>query len=149
MCLESSTNLSLERAREYDRVSEWLAKHKKPSSSQTIDPLDTYEGLKTEYGIEGRRLQFQKDSYRQPVLTRKQMCPKNYRRGQPDFEAERCTSRLRELRAQNSDTTSSDRSRFQLFNQKSMNEEDRDETSEDEGGEVLQPVLGNPNSSLV
>jgi len=54
-----------------------------------------------EYGIEGRRAQFQKDSYRQPVLTRRPMNPKNYRRGKPDPEAELCRTQLRELRSHN------------------------------------------------
>eukprot|EP00536_Pseudo-nitzschia_multiseries_P008702 jgi/Psemu1/257464/estExt_Genewise1Plus.C_2260019 len=58
---KSSSKLSLERAREYDR----------------------------------RQQQFQKDSYRQPVLTRRPMIPKHYRRGQPDSEAELCTKRVR------------------------------------------------------
>ena len=53
------------------------------------------------YGIEGRRAQFQKDSYRQPVLTQRPMNPKNYRRGQPDPETELCRTLLRELRTQN------------------------------------------------
>ena len=50
-----------------------------------------------EYGIEGRRHQFDKNSYRQPVLTQKPLKPKNYRRGQPDGEAEKVRTRLREL----------------------------------------------------
>jgi hypothetical protein len=97
----------LERAREYDRVSEWLARNKKVISSQKGDALDTGQKAKAGYGIEGRRLQFQKDSYRQPVLTRKPRNPKNYRRGQPDPEAELCMSRLRELRDQNHITANS------------------------------------------
>ena len=101
-CLsESSTKLSLERAREYDRVSEWLSRNKKPNTETHSDPLDrNQQHYKAEYGIEGRRLQFQKDSYRQPVLTRKPMIPKNYRRGQPDPEAEFCINRLRDLSEQ-------------------------------------------------
>ena len=50
-----------------------------------------------EYGIEGRRAQFDKNSYRQPVLTQKPLKPKNYRRGQTDLEAEKVRKRLREL----------------------------------------------------
>jgi len=102
---KSSTQLSLERAREYDRVSEWLARNKEVTSSPKGDALDTGQKAKAGYGIEGRRLQFQKDSYRQPVLTRKPRNPKNYRRGQPDPEAALCMSRLRELRDQNHITT--------------------------------------------
>lgn len=95
----------MERAREYDRVSEWLARNKEVTSSPKGDALDTGQKAKAGYGIEGRRLQFQKDSYRQPVLTRKPRNPKNYRRGQPDPEAALCMSRLRELRDQNHITT--------------------------------------------
>jgi hypothetical protein len=50
-----------------------------------------------EYGIEGRRHQFDKNSYRQPVLTQKPLKPKNYRRGKPDAEAETVRNRLRDL----------------------------------------------------
>jgi hypothetical protein len=50
-----------------------------------------------EFGIEGRRAQFDKDSYRQPVLTQKPLKPKNYRRGQVDTEAEKVRKRLRDL----------------------------------------------------
>jgi hypothetical protein len=77
-------------------------------SSQKGDALDTGQKTKAGYGIEGRRLQFQKDSYRQPVLTRRPRNPKNYRRGQPDPEAELCMSRLRELREQNQIRTRND-----------------------------------------
>ena len=99
--LESSTKLSLERAREYDRVSEWLAANKNRSVGEKSDGLDPSQKQKVEHGIEGRRRQFQKDSYRQPVLTRKPMNPRNYRRGQPDPEAEFCTRRLQELNEEN------------------------------------------------
>ncbi len=75
--------------------------NKKRTAGQTADALDTEQKKKVEHGIEGRRRQFQKDSYRQPVLTRKPMHPRNYRRGQPDAEAEFCTRRLRELREEN------------------------------------------------
>ena len=44
-----------------------------------------------------RRHQFDKNSYRQPVLTQRPLKPKNYRRGQPDAEADRVRTRLREL----------------------------------------------------
>jgi len=97
-----SKRLSLERAREYDRVSEWLAANKNSSSRRdvetSLDTIDTPRGLsEVEYGIEGRRAQFDKNSYRQPVLTQRPLKPKNYRRGQADAEAERVRSRLREL----------------------------------------------------
>lgn len=99
---EPSTRLSLERAREYDRVSEWLARNKGPGNGETIDTiLEATEphmsSSEVEYGIEGRRHQFDKNSYRQPVLTQKPLKPKNYRRGQSDAEAEKVRIRLREL----------------------------------------------------
>lgn len=50
-----------------------------------------------EFGIEGRRAHFDKDSYRQPVLTQRPLKPKNYRRGQADVEAEKVRRRLRDL----------------------------------------------------
>jgi hypothetical protein len=50
-----------------------------------------------EFGIEGRRAQFDKDSYRQPVLTQRPLKPKNYRRGQADTEAEKVRKQLRDL----------------------------------------------------
>mmetsp|Transcript_9175 Transcript_9175/g.22503 ORF Transcript_9175/g.22503 Transcript_9175/m.22503 type:complete len:215 (-) Transcript_9175:918-1562(-) len=102
---KSSTNLSLERAREYDRIGEWLAANKNLRSSQKSVALDPSRQIKAEYGIAGRRLQFQKDSYRQPVLTRRTMNPKNYRRGKPDPEAELCISRLRYLRDEHCKST--------------------------------------------
>ena len=101
---EPSTRLSLERAREYDRVSEWLAKNKnslnKTAEEATLGhPMDQPgpSSSDIEYGIEGRRAQFDKDSYRQPVLTQRPLKPKNYRRGQADAEAEKVRKRLREL----------------------------------------------------
>jgi hypothetical protein len=50
-----------------------------------------------EFGIEARRNQFDKNSYRQPVLTQKSMLPSPYRRDQPDPMTEECRSKLREL----------------------------------------------------
>jgi hypothetical protein len=50
-----------------------------------------------EYGIEARRTQFTKDSYRQPVLTQKAMVPRSYRLGQVDPLTEECRTRLKEL----------------------------------------------------
>ena len=98
---EPSTRLSLERAREYDRVSEWLARNKthlhRRGVEQGLDTIDEPRSSEIEYGIEGRRAQFDKNSYRQPVLAQKPLKPKNYRRGQADPEAEKVRKRLREL----------------------------------------------------
>jgi hypothetical protein len=123
---KSSTKLSLERAREYDRVSEWLATNKKRSTGPKSDVSGTDQKITVEHGIEGRRLQFQKSSYRQPVLTRKPMNPRNYRRGQPDPEAEFCTRRLKELRVQNDNRT-----KIGSLNQESMEAEAGYDSPED------------------
>jgi hypothetical protein len=50
-----------------------------------------------EFGIEARRKQFDKNSYRQPVLTQKSMLPSPYRRDQSDPMTEESRSKLREL----------------------------------------------------
>jgi len=83
---EPSKRLSLERAREYDRVSDIRAK-----SNYNRD-----EGNQRN-GDEVRRSQFTKDSYRQPVLTQDAMVPKNYRRGQNDPLTLECRQKLKEL----------------------------------------------------
>jgi hypothetical protein len=94
---EPSTRLSLERAREYDRISEILAANK---VSARLDEVDE-EGREVEFGMEGRRLQFDKKSYRQPVLTQGPMLPRPYRWGQPDALADECKERIRSLRDYN------------------------------------------------
>lgn len=90
---EPSTRLSLERAREYDRISEILAAS---NVSAQLDDL-AEDGTPVEFGIEGRRTQFDKNSYRQPVLTQEPMLPRPYRWGQPDPMAEECRERLLSL----------------------------------------------------
>lgn len=139
----------MERAREYDRVSEWLAKNKNRSSG---DALDTDQKNVAEYGIEGRRLQFQKDSYRQPVLTRRPMNPKNYRRGQSDPEADFCRKRLRELR----DTQCTSGTSLSALNQESMEvqadyhaPEAHFDAPEDEERGLSAPGLGNSPPEMV
>lgn len=89
---EPSTRLSLERAREYDRISEILAQ----SVPANADEL-TQDGVPVEFGIEGRRMHFNKNEYRQPVLTVKPMMPRPYRWGQPDPLAEEAREKLRSL----------------------------------------------------
>jgi hypothetical protein len=91
-----SQTLSMERAREYDRVSEWLARNKASARSINSDG-DAGDAGETSYGIEGRRKQFDKNSYRQPVLTERPLRPKNYRRGQRDTVSEDVRTKLREL----------------------------------------------------
>lgn len=53
--------------------------------------------MSREFGIEARRNQFTKNSYRQPVLTQKAMVPEFYREGQKDSLTEECRGRLKDL----------------------------------------------------
>ena len=66
---EPSKRLSLERAREYDRVSDMRAKSRY-----------TREDDESSSGNDVRRSQFNKEIYRQPVLTQSSLVPKAYRR---------------------------------------------------------------------
>eukprot|EP00980_Cylindrotheca_fusiformis_P026200 scaffold15514_cov129-Cylindrotheca_fusiformis.AAC.8 len=94
---EPSRRLSLERAREYDRVSDMIANR---------------SGSQRESCFEARRAQFTEDSYRQPVLTQNAITPRSYRFGQVDNLTEECRVRLKELQKyslmQDHETTSSD-----------------------------------------
>ncbi len=83
----------MERAREYDRISEILAASNVSAQLENL----AEDGTPVEFGIEGRRTQFDKNSYRQPVLTHEPMLPRPYRWGQPDPMAEECRERLRSL----------------------------------------------------
>jgi len=76
----------MERAREYDRISELLCS--KVSSTRAVTSLDTPETPMAEYGVEARRVQFDKDSYRQP---------RAYRKGQADPMTDECRTKLQEL----------------------------------------------------
>jgi hypothetical protein len=87
---DPSTRLSLERAREYDRVSELVGA--KPSEGEQVN-----ESGASPYGIEARRTQFDKWAYRQPVLTQEPMLPRRYRRGQDDPMTEECRTQLRRI----------------------------------------------------
>merc|ERR1712207_139149 len=53
---KSSMKLSLERAKEYDRIGEWLAANKKIRNCQESAASDSNKHINAEYGIEGRRL---------------------------------------------------------------------------------------------
>lgn len=92
---DPSTRLSLERAREYDRISEILATNK-VSTKDFFNMEEDHDPV--EFGIEGRRTQFDKNSYRQPVLAQKPMMPNPYRWGQVDPMADDCIARLQSLR---------------------------------------------------
>lgn len=98
-----ATRLSLERAREFDRVGEWLGQKKKANGKglkSTLDELSS-DGTEAGYGIEARRAQFDTYSYRQPVLAQKPMKPKNYRRGQRDHVSDEVRSQLKHLQNYN------------------------------------------------
>lgn len=69
-----SGRLSLERARECDRLSSVDEQYK---SGDRID-------LHIDLGVETRRTKFDKDSYRQPVLSSRHDEPWTYRRNLPD-----------------------------------------------------------------
>eukprot|EP00934_Nitzschia_sp_Nitz4_P006176 Nitzschia sp. Nitz4//scaffold4_size323378//84551//88052//NITZ4_000640-RA/size323378-snap-gene-0.407-mRNA-1//1//CDS//3329553339//6166//frame0 len=84
-----STRLSLERAREYDRVSEVVALHEVPARE-----LFKRKGA-PELGVAARRSQFDKNSYRQPVLTEPPMTPMHYRRGHPDTITEEVATSIK------------------------------------------------------
>lgn len=87
-----SAQLSLERAREFDRVCEVLA-----SEKISVSEFGSFEQQPVELGIEARRQQFDKKSYRQPVLAAKPSFPMLYRRDQMDSLTEECRTRLRHL----------------------------------------------------
>jgi hypothetical protein len=76
--------------------------------------LASDDDTSVEFGVEARRAQFDKNSYRQPVLTQKAMVPRSYRRGQVDPLTDDCRTRLRELQdyslmdGRGSDTDSSE-----------------------------------------
>lgn len=84
-----STRLSLERAREYDLKSN--ARAKKMEEFEEPPPQET------EYGIESRRRSFDKNSYRQPVLTQLPTKPWMYRRGQEDAETVSVRQQLKRI----------------------------------------------------
>lgn len=93
----------MERAREYDRVGEWLAEKKRSNGRGLKVSLDDEVTAVTEveYGIEARRAQFDTFSYRQPVLAQRPMKPKNYRRGQRDPITDDARRQLRGLQDYN------------------------------------------------
>jgi hypothetical protein len=71
-----SQRLSLERARECDRLASLDEQYK---SGDRID-------LHVDLGVQARRKKFDKNSYRQPVLARRHDEPWTYRRNLPDDE---------------------------------------------------------------
>jgi hypothetical protein len=85
---EPSTRLSLERAREYDRLSGNAA-------ARGMHGLDA--ATVADPGIEKRRTEFDADSYRQPLLTEAAAEPWTYRRGQNDRETVSVQTHLRQI----------------------------------------------------
>lgn len=89
---DPSKLLSMERAREYDRVSEY--------DDAGMSPR---QGLGSpRNGIESRRQNFDRNSYRQPVLTERVIEPLPYRRGKDDemsVQARELLERIRGLAA--------------------------------------------------
>lgn len=83
---DPSTRLSLERAREYDRVSSVQAAEAAGLAEATFD-----------YGCESRNESFDKNAYRQPVLTELATEPWYYRRGHEDLETESIRHQLRRV----------------------------------------------------
>jgi hypothetical protein len=90
---DPSKLLSMERAREYDRVSEY-----------DDDGVSPRQGLGSpRNGIESRRRNFDRNSYRQPVLTERVIEPLPYRRGKDDemsVQARELLQRIRGLAAE-------------------------------------------------
>lgn len=81
-----SNRLSLERAREYDRLTSLRAADKAHLPSDSLD-----------VGLRLRERQFDKNAYRQPVLTELPMEPWTYRRGVDDEETMNVRQRLRHI----------------------------------------------------
>ena len=92
VCAEPAAQLSLERAREFDRVCEVLA-----SERISISEFGSLEEKTVQLGIEARRSQFDKNSYRQPVLAAKPSYPLKYRRDQMDTLTEEVRLKLQGL----------------------------------------------------
>ena len=85
--VEPSTRLSLERAREYDRMSDLQA-----AEAEGLRETEA-EGR----GVELRRRIFDRNSYRQPVLTEHAVEPMTYRRGVDDDETIAVRKQLRRI----------------------------------------------------
>lgn len=115
---EPSKRLSLERAREYDRISAWKEGRNNnsgsaappPSSaannnndSRTPPPFPSRDSIMNETeesekaALENRRRQFDKSAYQQPVLTELATEPMTYRRGVYDPETAQVRAQLRRV----------------------------------------------------
>jgi hypothetical protein len=94
--VEPSKRLSLERAREYDRLSALREERKSPDSP--VSATGSGAAASFDHGVEVRRKKFDKNNYRQPVLTELATEPWNYRRAMPeDPETEAVRRQLREI----------------------------------------------------
>ncbi|CAB9506338.1 CSC1-like protein ERD4 [Seminavis robusta] len=95
---DPSMLLSMERAREYDRVSEYHDDDETPPRGGGLGSPRN--------GIESRRRNFDSFAYKQPVLTERVIEPLPYRRGKNDemtLEARELLGRIRGLAAEESD----------------------------------------------
>jgi len=83
---DPSKRLSLERARECDKLSALEQVRKSPIQSKLsgVSGASSLAGSVVDHGVEARRNKFDKNSYRQPVLTEAATEPWTYRRGLPD-----------------------------------------------------------------
>lgn len=90
---DPSKLLSMERAREYDRVSEY-------DDDDDVINTSSQSGLLSSprNGIDSRRQNFDKNSYRQPVLFERVIDPLPYRRGQTDEMTEQARELLSRIR---------------------------------------------------
>jgi hypothetical protein len=98
--VEPAAKLSLERAREYDRLTSVLAGGPGSTRSSTVSH---------DAGIALREREFDKNAYRQPVLTELATEPLTYRRGVDDDETIEVRRRLREINRFASQTSDSER----------------------------------------
>jgi Calcium-dependent channel, 7TM region, putative phosphate len=91
---DPSKLLSMERAREYDRISE--LDDEGASGSVSSGLLGSPGSPKN--GLESRKVNFDKNSYRQPVLTERVIEPLPYRRGRDDEMTVQTRELLRRIR---------------------------------------------------
>ena len=86
-----SQKLSLERARHYDR-----SLLVRPNNKKNRDPLDPSQD-RTEANLHAREKSFDKNAYKQPVLTEVPALPWMYRRGFDDHETSKVRMQLKQI----------------------------------------------------
>jgi hypothetical protein len=125
--VEPGNRLSLERAREHDRVTA-LQEGKKSGSAVVVGGGDRSAAASSPFlpdaGVEARRRKFDRSAYRQPVLTELAAEPWTYRRGVDDPETLAVRHQLRQVnryatmelrKASIGQVSSSTESRLDLF----------------------------------